>query len=139
MLQAGAALGAALLLPSARACEFVTSNFKLIHPWARATAADATTAAVCMAFEEVTESDRLIGAQTKVAERAELGGAGASPGVNFLIPEGQSSALSESGTYLLLVGLRMPLEVGRSYPMTLIFQKAGSVNAVLSIDYARFS
>jgi copper(I)-binding protein len=132
------ALGVSLLVPSARACEIVTSNFKVIHPWSRATRDDATSAAVCMAFEEVTETDRLIGAATPVAEAAEMGGVGASPAVSFVIPEGQSSALTEAGTYLRLVGLKFPLQVGRSYPMTLFFQKAGSVNATLSVDYARF-
>ena len=38
-LHAGLAWGLAMALPSARACEFVTSNLTVVHPWVRATAA----------------------------------------------------------------------------------------------------
>jgi copper(I)-binding protein len=58
--------------------------------------------------------------------------------VDFAIPADQSSVLTESGTYLRLVGLKFPLQVGREYPLTLVFRKAGPVLAKLSIDYARF-
>lgn len=138
VLQAGAALGLGLLLPPVRACEIVTFHFKVLHPWARATEPEATSAAVCMAFEDVTESDRLLGASTPIAGGAQMGGAGAGPMVHFDIPAGQSSALTETGTYLRLVDLNGPLQIGRSYPLTLVFQKAGTVNATLSIDYPRF-
>lgn len=138
VLHAGSALACSLVLPRVQACEFVTANFKIIHPWTRASAEGATSAAICMRFEEVVEADWLIGAQSPVCERADMGGAGAGPLVDFAIPADQSSALTESGTHLRLVGLRFPLEVGREYPLTLVFKKAGPVLAKLSIDYARF-
>ncbi|MDL2337098.1 MAG: copper chaperone PCu(A)C [Pseudomonadota bacterium] len=139
VIQAGLAWGLTLRVPTARACEFVTANFKVIHPWARATGPDATTAAISMIFQEVSVTDRLIGASTPVAERAEMGGASAAPAVNFVIAAGQSSALNEQGTYLKLVGLKLPLYVAGSYPLTLVFEKVGPIETNLSIDYARFS
>lgn len=139
VLHAGLAFGVSLLAPTARACEFATGNLTIIHPWTRASADGATSAMVCMTFQDVTQTDRLIGAQTPVAEGAELGGQGAGPAVDFVIHEGQTAVLSETGVYLRLLGLKSPLLVGRSYPLSLVFTKAGSVNATLSVDYARFT
>ncbi|MFM9915688.1 MAG: copper chaperone PCu(A)C [Rhizobacter sp.] len=138
LIRAGWALGISLALPSARACEFFTINFKIVHPWTRAAGDDATSIAVCMKFDEVTETDRLIGAESPVCSGAEMGGESVKPFVDFLIPEGQTTVMSEAGPHLRLVGLKHALPVGREYPLTLIFKKAGSVSAKLSIDYARF-
>lgn len=132
------ALGISLVLPTARACEIVTTDFSIIHPWARATADDATTAIVCMGFENVTNTDRLIGADTPVASGSEIVAADGAPFEHFVIQAGQSSALSESGAHLRLVGLKFPLRVGRMYPMDLHFSKAGRVKASLHIDFVRF-
>ncbi len=55
-----------------------------------------------------------------------------------MIHEGQTTVLSEAGMHLRLVGLKFPLLVGREYPMTLVFAKAGPIKARLSVDYARF-
>jgi hypothetical protein len=137
-MRAGVACGVSALWPSAYACQTPLGILTLVHPWTRATSPDATTAAVCMGFEEVEAEDWLIGASSSVAESAEMGGEGARKDVRFRIAKGQSSALSEAGTYLKLVGLKFPLEVGRSFPLTLVFEKTGTVQASLSIDYPRF-
>jgi len=138
LLHAGMALGVSLVVPPARACEFITSNFKVIHPWCRATREDATSVAVCMTFDTVTQTDRLIGAESMVCTGAEIGGVGAKPLVDFVIPEGQTTVMREAGTYLRLVGLQFELPVGRQYPLTLNFEKVGPIAATLTIDYARF-
>jgi hypothetical protein len=138
LIHTGLACGLSMALPTARSCQLTMGNFVLVHPWARATAPDATEASVCMGFEEVEAEDWLIGASSPVAESAEMGGEGASRHVKFRIARGQSSALSEAGTYLKLVGLKFPLEAGRGFPLTLVFEKAGTAQTSLSIDYPRF-
>jgi len=138
MLQAGFALGLASVLPAARACEFFTTNLRITHPWTRATGGGATVAVVSMKFDAVTLADRLIGVSTPVAERAELGGVGASPTVDFAIPAGRESLLSERGTFARLVGLQHPLEIARTYPLTLVFERGGTVATDLTVDYLRF-
>ncbi len=138
LAHAGIAFGISVVVPPVRACEFVTSNFKIVHPWSRATREDATSVAVCMTFDQVSETDRLIGAESMVCTGAEIGGVGAKPIVDFLIPEGQTTVMREAGTYLRLVGLQFELPVGRQYPLTLIFEKVGPIATTLTIDYARF-
>jgi copper(I)-binding protein len=137
-LQAGIAAGLALTLPAARACEYFSSNLRITHPWTRASEPDARTAVVCMKFDEVRQDDRLIDVQTPVAEAAELHGAEAGPDMDLLIRSGQELELSEAGLHIRLTGLKFPLEVARSYPLKLVFQRGGVVNATLNVDYARF-
>src|ERR1700716_3915897 len=139
VLQAGLALCASLVVPPARACEFFTSTMRITHPWTRATAPDATSAVLCMKFDEVTETDRLIGVETPVAEAAELAddkdSAAAGRAVSFLIPAGRETLLSDDGTHIRLLGLKQPLFVGRSYPLELAFEKSGTVIATLNVDF----
>jgi periplasmic copper chaperone A len=89
-----------------------------------------------MKFDEVSETDRLIGVETPVAANAYLVGEGASgAGVNLLIPAGRETLLSEDGTHVRLEGLKHALLVGRIYPLQLAFEKGGIVNAKLNVDY----
>jgi periplasmic copper chaperone A len=135
MLRAGLALGASLVLPSARACEFFSPTLRVTHPWTRATEPDAKFAVVCMKIDEVTETDRLVGVETPVAAGVELVGGGGGAGVNLLIPAGRETLLSEEGTHLRLLDLQHPLLIARSYPLTLVFEKGGIVPATLNVDY----
>ncbi len=137
-LQAGLAAGLALALPAARACEYFSPVLRVTHPWARASAPGASSARVSMKFDEVQQDDRLMGVQTPVASGAELAGPGAEPTIDLLIRSGQETLLTETGLHLRLTGLLLPLEVGRSYPLKLTFERGGTVNATLNIDYARF-
>lgn len=137
-LRVGLAFGAALALPSARACEYFADNLRITHPWCRATRPGASSVVVSMFFDQVTRADRLIGVKTMVAEGAEIGGTLARPGVDFAIPEGEETHLRESASYLRLTGLQFPLEVARTFPMVLTFEHGGVVQANLNVDYARF-
>ncbi len=136
VLQAGLALGASFVLPQpARACEFFTTTLRITHPWARATEGDDTSAIVSIKFDQVLETDRLIGVETPVAQGAEMGGVAGSRQVDFLIPKGEETNLGETGIHLRLTGLNHPLEIARTYPLRLIFEKSGAVEADLSIDH----
>ena len=138
MLQTGLALGGLMWLPRARACEIMTSTLRVTHPWSRVTAPGDETAVLCMKFDEVTQTDRLLRVKTPVADSADMGGKHAGPAVDFLIPEGQETYLDEGGTFVRLLGLKFPLLPGRSYPLMLGFEKGGDYIATLSVDYPRF-
>jgi copper(I)-binding protein len=138
LVQSGLALGLGLLGTRAKACEFFASTLRITHPWTRATTDDATTAVVCMRFDQVTQDDRLVGIETPVAGGAELAGAVALPRVDFAIPHGRETQLSEAGTYVRLLQLQQPLDVGRAYPLVLRLERGGIVQATLTVDYGRF-
>jgi len=141
LLHGGLATATALLAPQARACEFFTTTLRVWHPWTRAAAADAAAVTICLRFDEVHQADRLIGVASPVATGARLLGAGPGEAVNLPIPAGQETALGEDGVLLQLVGLRHELALGRSYPLTLTFERGGSLQATLNTDYTplRFS
>lgn len=133
------ALAAAPLARPAQACEFFSSRMRIWHPWARATRVDADTARLCMRFDEAQASDRLIGLETPVAAGARLAGPGApedAQGLSLLIPAGRELTLAEDGLHIELLDLQQPLQVGRSFPLRLIFESAEPVNAMLNVDYA---
>jgi periplasmic copper chaperone A len=135
VLRAGFVLCASLAAPSVRACEFHTSTLRITHPWTRATGAEATSAVLCMKFDEVAATDRLIGVETPVAAGAEMAGAGVAGAVNVFIPEGRETVLSDEGTHIRLTGLEHPLLIARSYPLKLVFENGGMVHATLNVDY----
>ena len=36
--------------------------------------------------------------------------------------------------HLMLIGLKAPLKVGESFPVTLTFEKAGAINVTVSVE-----
>lgn len=81
------------------------------------------------------EDDRLIGAETPLAERVEIrANAGYGPDRREValprgvaIPAGETVILEPLGDHLALVGLRRPLAQGETFPLTLRFAHAGEV------------
>jgi copper(I)-binding protein len=123
----------------AQACEFFSSRMRIWHPWTRATRVDADTAKLCMRFDEVQQTDHLIGVETPMAGGVRLAGPGAPQGtlaLDLAIPAGQDLTLTEEGLHLELLDLQQPLQIGRSYPLRLVFRIAEPVNALLNVDYA---
>ncbi len=128
-----AALGAAAIVlhaPHAQAHEYYAKSFTIIHPWADQSAPGAKNAAVYMKFDEISARDKLVSASSSIAERIDVKGAGAK-GID--IPAGAPIELKPGTWHLVLVNLKAPLVWGRSYPMTLVFEKSGPVAVMISI------
>lgn len=129
------AIVAAFFCTPASAHEYYANHFKVIHPWAEPTAPGAKSAAVYMKIEEISEGDRLLSAQTSLAEKVELhAGAdtmGPLPAID--LPLGPDIELDANTGYLKLIGLTAPLEWGRSYAMTLVFYKSGPLDVMISV------
>lgn len=138
-----AAAGLTGLARPAQACDFFSSRMRIWHPWTRATRVDADTATLCMRFDEVQKTDRLIGLETPVCGGARLAGPKADAdanvdkkGLDLLIHEGQELTLTEDGVYIELLDLQQPLQIGRSFPLRLLFASGDAVNAQLNVDFA---
>jgi len=134
-----AAAGLTSLALPARACDFFSSRMRIWHPWTRATRVDADTAKLCMRFDEVQQADRLVGVETPVSGGVRLAGPGApadAAGLDLLISAGQDLTLKEDGLHIELLDLQHPLQIGRSYPLRLVFASGDAVNALLNVDYA---
>lgn len=123
--------------PMASAHEYYALGFKLIHPWAEASLPDATEAAVYFKLENVMAADRLLRASTPYAESVELRAAtagNASWAVATLeVLPADAVDFAQGGQHLLMRGLKAPLEWGRSYLMTMVFEKAGPILVMVSV------
>lgn len=127
---------ALLFTDPARSCEFFTSGFTLIHPWAEATDPGATDAPVYFKLESVTVADRLVSVHTPIAQSVELrpGSDPAAPAALALeVPINDAVGFEPGDPHLMLRGLKTPLQWGRSYEMTLTFEKAGPVAVMVSV------
>jgi copper(I)-binding protein len=131
-------LGVAPLARVARACEIEARNLRVTHPWTRATSPGDAWAVVGMKIDAVTLPDRLIGVESPVAAGAVLAGPNqADTAVDLPIPAGEETLLAEDRLHVRLVGLRAPLEFGRTYPLTLRFARGDVVVTQLTVDYPR--
>lgn len=107
--------------------------------WARATPAKAANGAAYLTIESATP-DRLTGASTPVAGRAELHQMTMQGNVMRMrqiagidLPAGQPVTLKPGGLHFMLLGLKQPLKKGDKFPLTLDFAKAGARTVEVSV------
>lgn len=115
--------------------------------YARVSGPSAKSGAVFMVIENTGASDdRLVAVAAPVAERAELhtnliDASGVARMVEvedgFPIRAGQSHALARGGDHVMLLGLNAPLPDGASFPLTLTFEKAGTITVEVPVDSTR--
>jgi copper(I)-binding protein len=128
----------------ARAHSHRLKGFEIVHPWCFATDASAArTAAVYMLIKNRgRRPDRLIGATSPSAQAVELRGPAASSGGDtrtvrgVAIPGRQEVALKRHGAHFLVSGLATPLAPYDSFPMTLIFKRAGKIEIEVAVEEA---
>ena len=111
------------------------------HAWARATPPLATSGAVYLTIVDHGAPDRLIGVTTPVAGKAELhrttmrGNVMQMRAVDGLAVSGPAPVtLAPGGYHVMLTGLKQPLQQGQSFPLTLQFEHAGSVQVPVVIE-----
>ncbi|PKU26561.1 copper chaperone PCu(A)C [Telmatospirillum siberiense] len=121
--------------------EYKAGDLLIGHPWARATAGNASNGA---AYFTVTNSgktgDRLVGVETTVAS-AQLHTNLMEDGVMKMrsldgvdIPPGGNATLSPGGQHIMLMGLKAPLKMGEKFPMVLTFAQAGRVTVDVLVE-----
>ncbi|HUC68085.1 MAG TPA: copper chaperone PCu(A)C [Stellaceae bacterium] len=109
--------------------------------WSRATPGGAKTAVVYMTLTAEGGADRLVGASTPVADKAQLHSESMSGGVMEMRPlaslevkPGTTTALKPGGNHLMLIGLKHPLKAGDSFPLTLAFEKSGKQEVTVHVE-----
>jgi copper(I)-binding protein len=88
-------------------------------------------------------NDRLVGASSPVARRAELHVSRMEGGVMKMRPldsveveTGSPTAFEPNGRHVMLTGLKKPLKRGESFPLVLEFANAGSVEVQVRVGEA---
>lgn len=125
----------------ALAHEYMQGNIHIMKPWSRPLPAVSPNGAAYMKLTNKGEvTDRLVSVSTPAAKTAELhnhimvdGVMKMRPVENIEVKPGESATLQPGGLHVMLMGLTEPLEEGKSYPLTLTFEKAGSVEVKVMI------
>ncbi|QHI99728.1 copper chaperone PCu(A)C [Xylophilus rhododendri] len=133
-----ALLGAAAsIAPVADAHEYYLPGMVFVHPWAEATAPGVKSAPVYFSLEDVTAANRIVKVVTPIADKVvfRAGGPVAKAGLQKTIDiqPGGETQFTEGKPHLLLQGLKEPLQWGRSYEMTLYFEKGGAMQVQVSV------
>ena len=134
---------AVLLSGAALAHGYKLGALEIGHPWARATA---PTAPAGGGFLKVTNTgtvpDRLISARSTAAKQVQIHEMKMDGNIMRMreleqgleIPPGATVTLAPGGLHLMLMGLVAPLEKGARVPVTLVFEKAGSIDVELDVE-----
>jgi copper(I)-binding protein len=125
--------GLALAFAGLAVAEERVGEVRVIAAWARATPGP-TAAAYLELRNEAGAADRLVGASSPLAERIEFHEHRSSGGVmsmaavpEIALPPGETVRLSPGGTHLMLFRIARPLRPGDTFPLTLTFERAGSI------------
>ncbi|WP_434631156.1 copper chaperone PCu(A)C [Chromobacterium sp. CV08] len=136
MKRFAAALFALCLSGLAAAHSFQLGSIHIGHPWSRAMPLASPTGGVYLSLENQGKgADRLLSASTPRAASAELHTHVNDNGVMRMrkveggveIAPGQTVKFAPGSYHVMLVGLKQPLKAGDRFPLTLNFEKAGSI------------
>jgi copper(I)-binding protein len=122
--------------------EVKQGSITLDHIWARATVGTARPGVVYMTIINTGKTaDTLTGARTAVAGEVQIHQTRRDGGVMRMvpldrlpIPAGGRAVLEPGGIHLMLMGLKAPLDLGDTFDITLLFEKAGAVTADVYIE-----
>lgn len=126
------ALFAAAATPAC-AHSYLLGSVEIGHPWARPTDAQLGAAYSVLAIKD-DAADTLSGAETPIAQRVELRSAAGEALHGIEIAHGRPVVLRPGKAYLALVGLKQPLKLGDSFPLTLRFDIAGEITVTVMVE-----
>jgi hypothetical protein len=126
----------------ALAHEYRLGDIVIEHPWATPSIGQARSGAVYLTIAaEAAQSDRLIGAATPAARMAgihthilEEGIVRMRPVQAIEIAPGAPVLLRPGGLHIMLMDLAAPLTVGQTFPLTLTFEKAGTIEIEVVVE-----
>jgi|SRR5579864_8953556 len=133
------ALFAVLLFVGATAAA-QTGSVEVRDAWARATPGKAEIGAVYLTLESAVD-DRLTGLSTPITSIAQLHTMTMEGGIMKMtrlpaldLPAGKPVKIEPSGTHIMLIGLTDKLSPGQSFPLTLVFEKAGTREVTVNVE-----
>jgi len=142
-LAAAALLGCAAIACALPAVAQPTPLIEVSDAWARATTSMARAGGVFLTLTATGGTDRVASVSSPVAETIELhetindGGVMRMRPVPFLeVVPGTPAVLKPGGAHIMLLGLKRPLRRGETFPITVIFEKAPTVTATVTVQSA---
>jgi copper(I)-binding protein len=127
---------------SAMAQNDARDNLRIEHPYARPTPPGARTGGAYLTIENRgSQQDRLIRVATPVAGAAEIHSMTMEGNVMRMravaaveIPSHATTALKPGGFHVMLMDLKQPLVAGGTLPLSLTFEKAGTIDVTARVE-----
>lgn len=134
----------AALLAIAPLSAFAEDGIRIDAAYARVASPNAASGAVFMTIvNRATAEDRLIAAESGVAQKVELHTHSmTAEGVmqmlhvteGFAVPAARNHALERGGDHVMLLGLTRPLAAGDAFSLTLTFERAGKIVVIVQVN-----
>ena len=129
-----------LLMAGAAAAQ--TGQIEVKDAWARATPGQAENGAAYLTIV-TPAADKLVAISTPAAKKTGLHTMTTEGGVMKMrpldgldVPANQPVTLKPGGIHIMLQGLNEPLHAGKSFPLTLTFEKAGERQIEVAVEKA---
>ena len=133
----------ALLASPVWAHDYKIGSLEIDQPWTRATAPTAKTGGGFLTItNKGTTPDRLIAARSTVADKVEIHEMKMDGNVMRMrelekgleVPPGATIALKPGGYHIMFMELKAPLAKDAKIPVTLVFEKAGSIDVMMNVQ-----
>jgi copper(I)-binding protein len=133
----------AFLPAVAFAHDYKLGALEISEPWTRATASTAPTAGGFLTItNKGTTPDRLVAVRSAAAAKVQVHEMKMDGNIMRMralehgldIPAGGTVKLAPGGFHLMMMGLKRPLKKGTEVPVTLVFEKAGSIDIELDVE-----
>jgi copper(I)-binding protein len=127
----------------ASAHDYRLGSLEISQPWTRATPATAQTGGGFLTItNKGTTPDRLIAARSPASNKVEVHEMKMDGNVMKMrelekgleIPAGATVMLKPGGYHIMFMGLKAPLAKDAKVPVTLVFEKAGSIDVELKVE-----
>ena len=117
-------------------------SLQIVKPWARSSSSGPDVAGAYMTLVNEGETDRLVSASCPAAASVEIHAIRVKGPVlemrkmdaGLVIPPSNRQVLKPRGYHILMSGLASPLSAGGKLPVTLVFEKAGSVTVQCEVQ-----
>jgi copper(I)-binding protein len=133
----------AILAVPAIAHDYKVGSLEIVQPWTRATPATAQSGGGFLTItNKGTAPDRLLSARSTVSDRVEVHEVRMDNNVMKMrelekgleIPAGATVMLKPGGYHIMFMGLKAPFAKDTKVPVTLVFEKAGSLDVELAVE-----
>ena len=133
----------AMFASAAAAHDYKIGSLEIDHPWTRATPPTAKAVGGFLTItNKGTTPDRLIAARSPASTKVEIHEMKMDGSVMRMrelengleIPPGATVALKPGGYHIMFMDLKAPFAKDAKIPVTLVFEKAGSVDVVLAVQ-----
>jgi copper(I)-binding protein len=137
------AAAVALLAVPSMAQDYKLGSLEITAPWTRATAPTARAGGGFMTItNKGTTADRLISARSTVSDKVEIHEMQMDGSVMRMrelakgldIPPGATVMLKPGSYHIMFMELKAPLAKDAKVPVTLVFEKAGSIDVQLDVQ-----